>query len=592
MHPPRLQTPTRLRPLARLRPLIVLAVACLAVTALVALPARAATVRYEAENATISQGVVESNHAGFSGTGFVNSDNVTGPYTEWTVNAPAAGTATLTIRYANGTTTARTADISVNGTVVSAGRTFGPTGAWTTWATSTLTATLAAGDNKIRLTSTNSGGNPNLDYLEATVADAPATEYQAEAATLSQAAVATNHTGYTGSGFVDYVNTAGGYIEWTVNVAESGSHTLTIRYANGTTVNRAMTIEVNGAAQTRDFPGTGTWDTWADAQITATLNAGVNTVRATATTADGGPNVDRLSVSGPGGPDGQAPTVPASVRVTGVSASSISLAWTDSTDNVAVTGYRVYEGTTVVTTTPTAGATIGGLAAGSTHTYTVTAFDAAGNESGHSASATGTTGGGSTGPTADQLLAKVTACSQISNGKYKTDSDVSTATVAVCQKTGAVFWKGDMDIDCDGIRTSQCNENTDCCFQPDTFCHTSGDSPLNAAQLAYMVVPSPSSTWDYRTKGIGCGTVVAIVYNGQVEYAVMGDTGPTGIIGEASYRTAADLGINPDPSNGGTDTGVTYIVFTGSDTKVQTIENHTQAVNLGRTLAQRFLDQN
>ncbi|MEV0235542.1 CBM35 domain-containing protein [Nonomuraea sp. NPDC050786] len=589
MHPPRLCLPR----FAPLRPLIVLAAACLAVTALVALPARAAIARYEAENATISQGVVESNHAGFSGTGFVNSDNASGPYTEWTVNAPVAGTATLAIRYANGTTSARTADVSVNGTVVSAGRSFAPTGAWTTWATSTLTATLNAGDNTIRLTAVNSGGNPNLDYLEVTVADAPATEYQAEAATLSQAAVATNHTGYTGSGFVDYVNTTGGYIEWTVNVADSGSHTLTIRYANGTSTNRPMSISANGTATTRDFPATANWDTWADAQITATLNAGVNTVRATATTANGGPNVDRLSVSGPGGPDGQAPTVPASVRVTGTSASSISLAWTDSSDNVAVTGYRVYEGTTVVTTTPTAGATIGGLAAGSTHTYTVTAFDAAGNESGHSTAVSGTTGGGGgTGPTADQLLAKVTSCSQISNGKYKTDSDVSSATVAVCQKTGAVFWKGDMDIDCDGVRTSQCNENTDCCFQADTFCHTSGDSPLNAAQLAYMVVPSSSSIWDYRTKGIGCGTVVAIVYNGQVEYAVMGDTGPSGIIGEASYRTAADLGINPDPSNGGTDSGVTYIVFTGSDTKVQTIENHSQAVTLGRTLAQRFLDQN
>ncbi|MEV4581465.1 CBM35 domain-containing protein [Nonomuraea jabiensis] len=581
MHPP------------RLRRLVILAVSTLALTGLVALPARAATVRYEAENATNVQGVVESNHAGFSGTGFVNSDNAAGPYTEWTVNAPAAGTATLAIRYANGTTTTRTTDVSVNGTVVSAGRTFGPTGAWTTWATSTLTATLAAGDNKIRITSTASGGNPNLDYLEVTMADAPATEYQAESATLSEATVATNHTGYTGSGFVDYVNAVGGYIEWSVNVAEAGTHTLTLRYANGTTVNRPMSVAVNGAVvQTRDFPGTGSWDTWADAALTVSLNAGVNTVRATGTTANGGPNVDRLSVSGSGGPDGQAPTVPANVRVTGTSASSITLAWTDSSDNVAVTGYRVYEGTTVVTTTPTAGATIGGLTAGSTHTYTVTAIDAAGNESGHSAAATGTTGGGGTGPTADQLLAKVTACSQISNGKYKTDSDVSSATVAVCEKTGAVFWKGDMDIDCDGVRTSQCNEDTDCCFQPDTACHTSGDSPLNAAQLAYMVVPSSSSIWDYRTKGIGCGTVVAIVYNGQVEYAVMGDTGPSGIIGEASYRTAADLGINPDPSNGGTDSGVTYIVFTGSGTKVQTIENHTQAVNLGRTLAQRFLDQN
>ncbi|MGW4409459.1 CBM35 domain-containing protein [Nonomuraea sp. NPDC004702] len=145
----------------RLRTLVPVAAACLAVSALVALPARAATVRYEAENATNVQGAVEANHAGFSGTGFVNSVNAAGPYTEWTVDAPAAGTATLAIRYANGTGSARVADVSVNGTVVSAGRSFGATANWDTWATSTLTAALNRGDNKIRVTAASAGGNPN-----------------------------------------------------------------------------------------------------------------------------------------------------------------------------------------------------------------------------------------------------------------------------------------------------------------------------------------------------------------------------------------------------------------------------------------------
>jgi len=200
----------------------------------------------------------------------------------------------------------------------------------------------------------------------------------------------------------------------------------------------------------------------------------------------------------------------------------------------------------------------------------------------------GSSGGG---PTADELLAKVTSCSQISNGKYKTDSDVSTATVAVCQKTGAVFWKADMDIDCDGIRTTQCNETTDPWFQPDTFCHTSTDTPLNSAALPYVVVPSPSSIWDYRNYSIGCGTVVAVIYNNRVEYAVVGDTGPTTIIGEASYATANDLGIDPDPEFGGTDTGVTYIVFQGSQ-RVSPIESHSATVTLGQQLAQNFVNNN
>jgi Fungal chitosanase of glycosyl hydrolase group 75/Alpha-galactosidase, CBM13 domain len=202
------------------------------------------------------------------------------------------------------------------------------------------------------------------------------------------------------------------------------------------------------------------------------------------------------------------------------------------------------------------------------------------------------TGGGGA-PTAAELLAKVTSCNQISNGLYKTDSDVSTATVAVCDKNGAVFWKADMDVDCDGIRTAQCNENTDCCYQPDTAFHDSHDQPLNAAQLPYVVVPSESGIWKYHaTSGIDGGAVVAVIYNNKVEYAVVGDTGPQKIIGEASYATANDLGINPDPSNGGTDSGVTYIVFKGAAAVVSPIESHGAAVVKGEALARQFVNNN
>lgn len=199
-------------------------------------------------------------------------------------------------------------------------------------------------------------------------------------------------------------------------------------------------------------------------------------------------------------------------------------------------------------------------------------------------------GGGGGAPTAAELLAKVTGCSQISNGKYRTDSDTS-ATIPVCSRTGAVFWKADMDIDCDGQRTSQCNENTDCCFQADTAFHQSDGRPLNSAQLPYVVVPSSSSIWNYRSSGIDGASVVAVIFNNQVEYAVVGDTGPTNIIGEASYATATALGIDPDPSTGGTDSGVTYIVFTSSS-RVSPIESHGAAVTLGQQLARQFVDNN
>lgn len=190
---------------------------------------------------------------------------------------------------------------------------------------------------------------------------------------------------------------------------------------------------------------------------------------------------------------------------------------------------------------------------------------------------------------AADLLAKVSSCSQISNGKYRTDEETS-ATVPVCGKSGAVFWKADMDIDCDGQVTTACNADTDPWFQDDTAFHTSGDKPLSAEKLPYVVVPSSSSIWNYSSAGIKGGGVVAVIYDGKVEYAVVGDTGPDKIIGEASYATAKALGIDPDPETGGTESGVTYILF--KDSVVSPIENHDAAVTAGDALAKEFLNNN
>lgn len=72
--------------------------------AVFSLQAYAQPVRYEAESAPATcAGSIDSYHAGFSGSGFCNADNAVGAAVQFTVNAPNADTATLTIRYANGT---------------------------------------------------------------------------------------------------------------------------------------------------------------------------------------------------------------------------------------------------------------------------------------------------------------------------------------------------------------------------------------------------------------------------------------------------------------------------------------------------------
>ncbi|MGN9779323.1 cellulase family glycosylhydrolase [Micromonospora sp. H33] len=120
---------------------------------------------YQAENCTPSQGVVESNHAGFTGTGFVNYDNVGGSYVECSISAATAGQVQLTFRHANGSTANRPMSVSINGTVVNANLAFNPTGAWTTWAEVSITVSLNAGGNAIRATATTASGGPNLDRV-------------------------------------------------------------------------------------------------------------------------------------------------------------------------------------------------------------------------------------------------------------------------------------------------------------------------------------------------------------------------------------------------------------------------------------------
>ncbi|MFG2823925.1 fibronectin type III domain-containing protein [Kitasatospora sp. NPDC048365] len=88
-----------------------------------------------------------------------------------------------------------------------------------------------------------------------------------------------------------------------------------------------------------------------------------------------------VTVTTNAGGDTQAPTVPGSLASTAKTTSSVSLSWTASTDNVGVTAYDVYQGSTLATTVTGTSATVGNLAANTAYTFTVRARDAAGNTS-------------------------------------------------------------------------------------------------------------------------------------------------------------------------------------------------------------------
>ncbi|MGW6642342.1 family 43 glycosylhydrolase [Streptomyces iakyrus] len=123
--------------------------------------------RYEAETAPAQcQGTIDSNQAGYSGTGFCNGTAAAGAYAQFTVTPATAGTATVAVRFANGSSSgARPANLIVNGATAGA-LSFESTGAWTTWTTKTVTVSLNTGSNTIRLDPTTAAGLPNVDYLD------------------------------------------------------------------------------------------------------------------------------------------------------------------------------------------------------------------------------------------------------------------------------------------------------------------------------------------------------------------------------------------------------------------------------------------
>jgi hypothetical protein len=375
-------------------------------------------------------------------------------------------------------------------------------------------------------------------------ANAATNVYEAESAqnSLSGAATVTRCIRCSEGAKVAFAGNAAGSLRFNrVVVAAAGSATLTVSYT-GVGARQAQ-LSVNGAAPSvLSFVGAADDVTVGALTATVTLNAGVNTL--TFSNAGGqAPEFDAISVASAG-------------------------------DSLGSVGSGI--GPNHVSDSGGPAADAGGAAGGP------------GVLEGASAADTAARPGG--GPSATQLLAKVTGCDAASDGSY--ESDGGPGAVPVCAANGAVFWRSGMAIDCDGQRSSACNEDTDCCFAGETAFEQSDGEPLDSAGLPYIVVPGASGIWDYSDAGVRAGSVAAVIYGDRVAYAVVGDVGPTRMIGEGSYALAESLGINPDPSTGGTGSGVTFIVFTGPGSVVAPIESHAAAMSLGERLAQQFIDNN
>lgn len=111
----------------------------------------------------------------------------------------------------------------------------------------------------------------------------------------------TTNAGYTDErGYLNLDNTVGSSVDFSVNAAQDGNYMTHIRFANGSANDRKMKVTVNGDTQNywvQSFTGTGSWTDWTEFGIVLPLKAGQNTIRFESLTAEGGPNLDYITLT-------------------------------------------------------------------------------------------------------------------------------------------------------------------------------------------------------------------------------------------------------------------------------------------------------
>jgi len=311
----------------------------------------------EAEDACSFDGIVDSNHGGYTGSGFVNFDNVQGASMSFNIQSSSAGMHSFSIAYANGDAVARPMILMVGDTEFTIS--FDATGSWATWQEYSISAEFSAGVVECLLTAQDASGGPNIDkfifadsalvigtcttdcsglyggtaFLDecgecvggltnrtaceqdcngdwggtattdecgicsgGVTEQVPCSEYQAEDACYYDGTVDSNNEGFRANGFVNLDNNVNSTITFNLYATENVEVPLRVRYANGSDASRGATIVVNGETQiaNQTFEPTANWTTWTTQEIILSFTAGLNTINFISTSESGGANYDAI----------------------------------------------------------------------------------------------------------------------------------------------------------------------------------------------------------------------------------------------------------------------------------------------------------
>ncbi|HYN89130.1 MAG TPA: glycoside hydrolase family 66 protein [Ardenticatenaceae bacterium] len=119
----------------------------------------------------------------------------------------------------------------------------------------------------------------DMIYIKRSFSTPSGNRYEAESAVKTSVGTNTNHSGYSGSGFVDGFATLNDGVSFVVKAATEGDYTLRFRYANATGSTATRNVYVDGAYAGRvSMKSLANWDTWGDGILTVRLQPGLHHV--------------------------------------------------------------------------------------------------------------------------------------------------------------------------------------------------------------------------------------------------------------------------------------------------------------------------
>jgi hypothetical protein len=158
----------------------------------------------------------------------------------------------------------------------------------------------------------------------------PPNQYEAENGELHHVLLEGIYGSFTGWGYIAGWNADGQWIDFKVNCASAGAHTLVFRYAGGAgAASRVVQVNGNNLVANQTFPNTGAWSTYSTVSIPCTLPAGPSTISVVYDSTQKSSNwlnLDNLRITG---------DAPEQIRITGINIlpATARLTWTTRAGN-------------------------------------------------------------------------------------------------------------------------------------------------------------------------------------------------------------------------------------------------------------------